>query len=150
MNRKKQTTSQKWIPQACTAPSGHFRSPQVVDYQTSSRLFQPLRGGYTPTIAHKKTIMKIKSNIASLLAGIVLGAVAILSIAATSTDPSAPGRFQLLSVDRFIFRIDTATGQVWRTFIDGPSREFMQPVIGAPAETSSHPAVPNIEKNSGK
>lgn len=90
--------------------------------------------------------MKIKTNLASLLAGIAIGAIAILSIAATSTDSAASGRFQLLATENNLFKIDTATGQVWRTWVNSPSKEFMQPNIGAPLDPQTKSSPPNIEK----
>ena len=90
--------------------------------------------------------MKIKSNLVSLLAGVALGTLAVLSIAAVSTD-YAGGRFQLLATDRFLYKIDTSTGQVWRTYVDSPSREFMQPNIGAALDPHTNSAPPNIERH---
>jgi len=94
--------------------------------------------------------MKIKSNLVSLLAGGALGTLAVLNIAATSTDYAAGGRFQLLATDRFVFKIDTSTGQVWRSYVDGPSKEFLQPVIKTPEAASSKAMTPNTEKNPEK
>jgi hypothetical protein len=77
--------------------------------------------------------MKHKSNIASLLLGATLGVVAMLTIAAaTSTQPQPAGRFQLLAADSFLFKIDTGTGQVWRTYVNSPSQEFKAPNLPAP------------------
>jgi hypothetical protein len=89
--------------------------------------------------------MKLKSPIVSLLIGTIIGATAVLSIAATSTDSSFNGRFQLLAADTYLFKIDTATGQVWRTWTSSPSKDFMAPNIGR----TNAPA-PNLEKNSEK
>ena len=93
--------------------------------------------------------MKIKSNLVSLLTGAAIGAVAILSIAAASTETFSCGRFQLLASDGYLFKIDTATGQVWRSYINGTSKEFMRPNIGAPATATTN-STPNLEKTPGK
>ena len=90
--------------------------------------------------------MKLKTNLVSLLIGTALGAAAVLSIAAatsTSTDSSFNGRFQLLAADSYLFKIDTTTGQVWRTWTSSPSKDFMMPNIGR-----TNTAAPNLEKNS--
>jgi len=94
--------------------------------------------------------MKTNSNLVTLLAGVAIGAVAILGIAAVQpTETLSCGRFQLLAADNFLFKIDTATGQIWHTFAGSPSREFMRPNVtlsGAPLTNST----PNLEKNSQK
>lgn len=92
--------------------------------------------------------MKIKTNLVSLLAGVALGAVAVLSIAATSMETFSTGRFQLVVTDNYVFKIDTATGQVWHTLTSSPSREFMRPNIGGPAIATN--STPNLEKSPGK
>jgi hypothetical protein len=91
--------------------------------------------------------MKIKSNLVTLLAGAALGAVAVLSIAAASTETLSYGRFQLLATDNILFKIDTNTGQIWRTSVNSPSKEFMQPNIGAPTAATTNPVPPGLEKN---
>jgi hypothetical protein len=95
--------------------------------------------------------MKIKSNLVSLLAGAAIGATAVLSIAAAavSTDASACGRFQLLATDNFIFKIDTATGQVWHTYTSSPSKEFMRANIKT-SDAAATNSPPNLEKNPAK
>ena len=92
--------------------------------------------------------MKPKSNLVTLLAGAAIGAVAILTIAAAQTDMLSYGRFQLVATDNNLFKIDTATGQVWHTWTASPSKEFMRanigPNIGAPAAVTN--STPNLEK----
>ncbi len=89
--------------------------------------------------------MKIKSNLVSLLAGAAIGAAAVLSIAAIQqTDGMFAGRFQLVATETYIFKIDTATGQVWHSLTSGPSKEFMRPNIGAPAAATN--STPNLER----
>jgi hypothetical protein len=99
---------------------------------------------------HKMKTLKYKTNIVSLLIGTALGAAAVLSIAAASTDASAYGRFQLLAADTYLFKIDTATGQVWRTWINSPSKEFMAPNIGRTNAAAPNPGTTNLEKNAEK
>jgi hypothetical protein len=75
--------------------------------------------------------MKKNSNIVSLMIGAAFGAVVVLSVAAaTSSSPTLSyGRFQLLASEQRIFKIDTSTGQVWMSFINSPSKEFMAPNV---------------------
>ena len=64
-------------------------------------------------------------NIKSLLIGTALGAILVLSMAAATTPTSPYGRFQLAAADGYLFKIDTTTGQVWKTFTTNPSPGFM-------------------------
>jgi len=92
--------------------------------------------------------MKIKSNLLSLLAGVALGSVAVLSIAAVQTGNFPCGRFQLLATENSLFKIDTATGQVWQTWVSSTSREFMRPNIEAPATATN--STTNLEKGAAR
>lgn len=69
--------------------------------------------------------MQNKINIKNLLIGMALGAILVLSIAAATTQTPAYGRFQLTSGENYIFKIDTTTGQVWKSFTGNPSAGFM-------------------------
>jgi len=81
--------------------------------------------------------MKHKFNITSMLVGAAIGTVAMLTIAATPSSPTLSyGRFQLVTSDHYLFKIDTSTGQVWRTLVNSPSDKFMAPIIPAPREES--------------
>ena len=71
--------------------------------------------------------MKPKFNLVSMLMGAALGAVAILTIAATTAQTLPYGRFQLLATDNYLFKIDTSTGQVWKTSVNAPARDFLAP-----------------------
>jgi len=81
--------------------------------------------------------MKIKHNITSLLFGAGFGIVAMLTMAAASSATPSFGRFQLLAADSYIFKIDTSTGQVWRSYVSNPSKEFLAPNL--PAYASEKP-----------
>jgi hypothetical protein len=100
--------------------------------------------------------MKLKTNLISLVIGTAIGASALLSIAAvSSTDTEFCGRFQLIVTTDYLYKIDTATGQVWRTQAYAPSKEFMAANIGntiAPAHNppKTNAPAPNLEKNSDK
>jgi hypothetical protein len=59
-----------------------------------------------------------------------MGAVIVLSIAAATTETSPYGRFQLAMTDNYIFKIDTTTGQVWKSITSIPSKEFMSANVG--------------------
>jgi len=91
--------------------------------------------------------MKTKSNLVTLLAGVAIGAIAVLSIAAVQTDALSYGRFQLFATDNNLFKIDTTTGQVWHTWAASPSREFMRPNIGPDSASNS---TPSLEKGAVK
>ena len=94
--------------------------------------------------------MKIKSNLITLLSGAALGAVAVLSIAAVQqTETLSCGRFQLLATDNYIFKIDTATGQVWHSYMNPLSKEFMRPNLGAPTTVGTN-STSNLEKGAEK
>jgi len=49
----------------------------------------------------------------------------VLSIAAATTESSPAGRFRLTAGEGYIFKIDTTTGQVWKTFLSNPAAGFM-------------------------
>jgi len=68
--------------------------------------------------------MQNKTNIKSMAIGAVVGAILVLSIAAATQESSHDGRFRLTAGEGYIFKIDTTTGQVWRTFIGNPTAEF--------------------------
>ena len=83
--------------------------------------------------------MKAKLNPTSLLLGAILGALTTLTIAATtiSTQTGTAGRFQLLATDNNVFKIDTATGQVWRTYATHDLGNFAKPNAPKPAEVEA-------------
>ena len=56
-------------------------------------------------------------NIKSALIGLCIGVVAMLAIGATSSQPSAVGRYQLGGTASHGLVIDTATGQVWSKYL---------------------------------
>jgi hypothetical protein len=66
--------------------------------------------------------MQKKIDIKSMVLGAALGAVIMLSVAATHS--SSGGRYQLVAADSYLFKIDTTTGQIWST-LSSLSREFM-------------------------
>ena len=74
--------------------------------------------------------MQNKINIKSLLLGTVLGTLIVVSIAAATTQTLAYGRFQLATGDGCIFKIDSTTGQVWKSYTSQPSAEFMSANVG--------------------
>jgi hypothetical protein len=56
----------------------------------------------------------------------------LLCVAAASTTQSSPyGRFQLAVDADYLFKIDTTTGQVWKSAVSNPSAQFMSANIGA-------------------
>lgn len=65
--------------------------------------------------------MKIKN----MLIGAALGALIVLSFGAATTQTSPYGRYQLATGDGYIFKIDTTTGQVWKSFTTRTSGDFM-------------------------
>jgi len=73
------------------------------------------------------------TNIKSMLIGMTLGALIVLSIAAaTKNAPTATGRFQLAaSTDHYIFKIDTITGQVWKTGSENTGYDFLSANVSA-------------------
>lgn len=76
--------------------------------------------------------MNNKLNLTSLALGAIIGALAIFTMGATnstSTQTNAAGRFQLLAIDGYLYKIDSQTGQVWRAFINGDIKSFCKPVI---------------------
>ena len=76
--------------------------------------------------------MKQKTNVVSILIGAAFGVLALVTVAATSSQTLPYGRFQLVAADNYIFKIDTTTGQVWRSFVNSTSKEFMAPNVSEP------------------
>jgi hypothetical protein len=75
-------------------------------------------------------------NRTSLILGIFVGAAAVLTVAATnlnSTQTGTAGRFQLLAADSYLFKIDTETGQVWRTYLTHDLSNFGKPNVVPPS-----------------
>ena len=62
--------------------------------------------------------------------GAFLAATTFFGVAA-ATDRSDDGRFQLIVADGYMFKIDTATGQVWKTDMSQPQADFMKPNLGS-------------------
>ncbi len=92
--------------------------------------------------------MKIKSNLVSLITGSAIGAIAVLSIAAVQTETLSCGRFQMLATDNYVFKIDTATGQIWHSYANSPSKEFLRPNIRDRAAATN--STPDLEKGGEK
>jgi hypothetical protein len=73
--------------------------------------------------------MNKKTNIKSMMIGAALGVLGLLAVAASTTQTLPFGRFQLVATDNYIFKIDTTTGQVWRSYANSTSKEFMAPNV---------------------
>ena len=76
--------------------------------------------------------MNNKLNLTSLILGAVLGALAVFTMGAansSSTQTNAAGRFQLLAVDGSVFKLDSQTGQVWRSYVNSVLKSFCKPVV---------------------
>jgi hypothetical protein len=114
-----------------------------------SCLIVPNRASNFKKTHRPPNLMKTKSNLVTLLAGVAIGAAAVLSIAAVQTDASSCGRFQLLASENNLFKIDTATGQVWQTWVNSPSRDFMRPNIKTSEPAVTNPP-PKLEKGAEK
>ena len=71
----------------------------------------------------------MKSSV--ILCGTLCVLLALLSVGCgQSTEGIKSGRFQLVgTTDGNIFKIDTATGRVWKTSSADPSAEFMSPIV---------------------
>ncbi len=65
-------------------------------------------------------------NFKSMALGIVLGAILVIGIAA-ATQTITGGRYQLLASEGYLFKIDTSTGQVWKTLVSRTDAEFLKP-----------------------
>jgi len=65
-----------------------------------------------------------------ILLGAALGALTVISIAATLPQNPMVGRYQLALSDGYVFKIDTVTGQVWKTNPSNSSPTFMAPNEG--------------------
>jgi hypothetical protein len=73
--------------------------------------------------------MNKKIDSKSTILGMILGSLVVLSIAAATGQSSSGGRFQIALADHHLFKIDTATGQVWRAIVHNPDPKFMAPNI---------------------
>ena len=90
--------------------------------------------------------MQIKIDLKSLVLGAVLGAFVVFTMAAaTSQSSSCGGRYQLVTTENYIFKIDTETGQTWYTYASNPSKPFLFAPGAPPA-----PAAPQAEKPADK
>lgn len=65
-----------------------------------------------------------------ILLGAALGALTVISIAATLPQNPMVGRYQLALTEGHVFKIDTVTGQVWKTHPSNSSPTFMAPNEG--------------------
>ncbi len=74
--------------------------------------------------------MQNKIDIKTLILGVALATILILSVAADSKQPSPTsygGRFHLEVSEHYAFKIDTVTGQIWKSRVSDMSSEFMAP-----------------------
>ena len=74
--------------------------------------------------------MPNKTNLKGILLGASLGALTVISIAATLPQNPIVGRYQVAVGDGYIFKIDTMTGQVWQSSSRNPPLSFMAPNEG--------------------
>lgn len=74
--------------------------------------------------------MQTKTNLQGILLGAALGALTVISIAATLPQNPMVGRYQLALTESHVFKIDTVTGQVWKTTPSNSSPTFMAPNEG--------------------
>jgi hypothetical protein len=74
--------------------------------------------------------MQNRTDIKSLLIGAAMGALMVLAIAAATTESPSYGRYQLAMTDNYIFKIDTTTGQVWKSLTGNPSQQIMSANVG--------------------
>jgi hypothetical protein len=75
--------------------------------------------------------MQKKIDIKSIILGCALTAAVMLSVAAADTKSGPPGRYRLITAEGgILFKLDTATGQVWKTVSNAPSPEFMAANVG--------------------
>jgi len=74
--------------------------------------------------------MKSKIDIRSMVIGAVVGAVVMFSVGAVPKQTSSWGRYQLVSTDGYMLKIDTTTGQIWSTFLTKPDAGFMDANAG--------------------
>jgi len=74
--------------------------------------------------------MQNRTDIKSLLIGAIMGALMVLAIAAATSESPPYGRFQLAMTDNYVFKIDTTTGQVWKSLTGAPSKEIMSANVG--------------------
>jgi hypothetical protein len=78
--------------------------------------------------------MKMEFDIKSLIAGLFIGAVVMLTVAAALKPPGTVGRFQTtLNDNGSLVMTDTTTGQAWSTFFSTPGsmndQEFKKPKV---------------------
>ena len=66
----------------------------------------------------------------SLLLGAAIGALMMIAIGAARSESQSPGRFQLVAADGHVLKIDTATGQVWKSITAKDDDDFGKPVLG--------------------
>ena len=79
--------------------------------------------------------MQKKIDLKSTVLGVALGTILVLSVSAATTPSASCGRYQLAVSELAgyapaIYKIDTATGQVWKSNAAAPTADFMAPVAG--------------------
>jgi hypothetical protein len=70
--------------------------------------------------------MENKVNMKSMFLGATLGAVVLLCGAAVNSQSHPNGRYQLVVTDSYVFKIDTTTGQVWKSLVKSTQTKFME------------------------
>ena len=87
---------------------------------------------YTPHSRIKYAFMKTNLDIKSALIGLGFGVMIMVGIGAASS--GSAGRYQIASTPNHGLVLDTATGQVWSTFLSSSGgradRDFYEPKIG--------------------
>ena len=82
---------------------------------------------------HLTRFMKTKIHINSALIGLGAGVLIMVGIGAASS-PGSAGRYQIAGTGNHGMVLDTATGQVWSTFLSSAGgksdKDFYEPKIG--------------------
>ena len=75
-----------------------------------------------------ESAMKDRIEIKSLVLGALLGVLALLALGAVAPQGPNGGRFRLVVAEGQdqVFKIDTMTGQAWKTDVSRPSGAFMK------------------------
>ena len=74
--------------------------------------------------------MKDRIEIKSLVLGALLGVLALLALGAVAPQGPNGARFRLIVAENQIFKIDTVTGQAWKTDVNRPDGAFMKANLG--------------------
>ncbi len=73
--------------------------------------------------------MREKFDLKSILVGAILAAGLFLAFGAAHRPANQTRRFKIEASDRYVYILDTTTGQLWEKYMGARNKEFAEPKL---------------------